>query len=251
MPGVRAGCRLVPRREHMKRVLRRVHSRSGVDARAEGETDIVFGQIPLCKARGTEDMLESRSTGFLQDFQSEMRECSVFTGERHTVGNGCKPHHIKPPLFLSVRERKLSARPSAREQCLHELPRNARTAQPFERIRVVALGIENRVRIRKCKAYFMVVGDDEVDAMLLCARDGSDVGDATVDGDDDLCAALGERINGGAVEAVPLDMPMRNIIFKIGTADCSEKVVEEDASGNAVAVVVAEHDDALALEERV
>src|SRR3989344_1071424 len=146
----------------MKRVLRRVHSRSGVGARTGSKTDIVFGQIPLGKARGTEDMLESRSTSFLQDFQAEMRECSVFTGERHAVGNGRKPHHIKPPLFLSVRERKLSARPSAREQCLHELKRDARAAEPFKWIRVIALRIQNRGRIGERKSHLVMVGDDEV-----------------------------------------------------------------------------------------
>ena len=63
--------------------------------------------------------------------------------------------------------------------------------EPGEIIKPV--GIDDRHCGRQPLVGLMVIDDDDVEAELLCLRQRLDAGGAAVDGDEQVCAAIGQR----------------------------------------------------------
>ena len=66
----------VSRREEREGIFGSIHAGSGVDARADSEPDIIFGEHALICAQELEELHKSRPRRLPQDEEPEMRECA-------------------------------------------------------------------------------------------------------------------------------------------------------------------------------
>src|SRR3989344_9486794 len=96
----------------------------------------------------------------------------------------------------------------------------------------------------------MMIGNDHINAEFLCKCDLFNVGNTAIDRDKEFDAVSPELFYGGRVQSVTLRMPMRDIVQKIPVADLFQKVMQNDRTGDAVAVIVAVNNDAFAVRHR-
>jgi len=106
-----------------------------------------------------------------------------------------------------------------------------------------------------CVGDIVMIGDDEIDAALSVLCEGAgwlDSGDAAVDRDDDLCAAVGEGTEGFGVDSVAFFDAMGDVGADVcGGFKAFEGVVEDAGGGDSVDVVIAVDDDLLVVAEGV
>ena len=88
----------------------------------------------------------------------------------------------------------------------------------------------------------MMIRDDQCDAALFRHLRRLDRGDAAIDGDDQLCAAVADLRDGVAIQAIPFFDAMRNVVIDLA-AELTDRVPEDGGGGDAVDVVVAVDDD--------
>jgi hypothetical protein len=94
----------------------------------------------------------------------------------------------------------------------------------------------------------VVISDDEVYAALAGQRGGFVRGDATIDGDDELRALVGELGDGFGVEAVAFLDAVGDVELDRAAQE-GDGVPENGSGGDAVNVVVAVDDDSLAIAD--
>ena len=95
-----------------------------------------------------------------------------------------------------------------------------------------------------------MVDDDGVEAEPRGFRERLEAGGAAVDGDEQLCAALGERADRLDVRPVALEDAVGNVEQRIEAA-AAQEAREQRRRGRAVDVVVAEDRDGFAALDRV
>jgi len=91
-------------------------------------------------------------------------------------------------------------------------------------------------------APFVVVGDDEIDAVGAEGLGFLDGGDSAVDGGDELGAGFGDGFEGVGVEAVAFFETFGDVVVDVA-AEEGDGVPEDGGCGDAVDVVVAVDDD--------
>jgi hypothetical protein len=94
----------------------------------------------------------------------------------------------------------------------------------------------------------MVIGDDEIDAALFGDLSGFYGGDAAVDGDDELGAAVDDLAEGVGIEAVAFFEAVGDVEVDFAAQDV-DGVPEDGGGGDAVDVVVAVDDDFFAVAD--
>src|SRR5438874_6731332 len=95
----------------------------------------------------------------------------------------------------------------------------------------------------------VMIGDNQVDAFF--ARDicGADRGDATVDGDDELCLPfVAEGSDRLRVQAVAFVDAVGDVVLDL-TAEKLDRMPEDGGRGDAVDVIVAVDDDLFAIAD--
>src|SRR3990167_1527161 len=88
----------------------------------------------------------------------------------------------------------------------------------------------------------MVVGNNDVDSKTVCVGNFFHISDSAINGDKKSCAIFCKFINRIGIESISFVVSMRNIIFKILISYFFKKIMENDASRNAVAIIVSVHD---------
>ncbi len=204
----------------------------------------------LTATRLAEEVLNTGALRFSQDIDPVPSKNTTLIDKGHHVCNRRNPHEVEPPLLPPIFEGNAPILFSPHENCLYEFKCDRRPAYPLKRVRIVALWIDDCVRIRKCWGGLVVVGHNNVNSYRVRDIDCCVVGNPTVDGDNELCISQGKLRYRLCVEPIPLIMAVRNVVFKIGVCNCSKKVVEEYSAGDTVAVVVSIDDDVFLMLNR-
>src|SRR2546425_281771 len=81
--------------EKIKRIPRLSHARSGIDARRECKSHIIFSKSGLIESSISKKFCKSHSWRASQDFQTIKRNNSVLTSQGYHVGECREPGHIE------------------------------------------------------------------------------------------------------------------------------------------------------------
>ena len=91
-----------------------------------------------------------------------------------------------------------------------------------------------------------MIGDDQIDVVFLGDVGGGEVGDAAIDGNDQLCVVLGELFDSFGVEAITFVDAVGDVKIDVGVGEF-EAVPEDGDAGDAIDVIIAIDDDFLFL----
>ena len=112
---------------------------------------------------------------------------------------------------------------------------------------IAAVRVDNGHAVRQRLLALVVIGNAQIDAEAFAVFRLLDGGDAAVNGDDELRALLVERADGELVQPIALLQPAGDVgDAAVEPALPAEKVRQQRGRGDAVHIVVAEHDDLLA-----
>ena len=200
-----------------------------VDARRHAVGHVRGGHILRVHPGGLHQRDEPRALRLCHGTQAVRDDHAVFAHQRHDVRDGRQRRQL-PQGFDGL----LAA------QRLYQLERDARAAQPPERV-IAHQRIEHGLAVGQPRTELMVVGDDHAHAQLARVRDLVRTGDAAVHGDQQL-RVRSDFVDGRHVEAVALAVPVRNV--KPGLRALLAQVRQQDRRRrDAVHVVIAEDDD--------
>ena len=118
---------------------------------------------------------------------------------------------------------------------------------------VFALGVEDGECVGQRVAFEVVVGDDDVDAVLV-GKVHHVVGlDAAVEGDEQVDAVLLAELDAFLGDAVAFGVAVGNVVFDVlvgvGTTDFAQEGIDECHGGGAVHIVVAIDHDFLIVDD--
>ncbi len=176
----------------------------------------------------------------------------VRADERDHVGD--RPERDEVERVLQVRLRPIRLVPPPLPQHLAERHREGEGHPDGGEVlrRVGAAGlvrVQDRGRRRQLDRDGVVVHDDRVEPERGRGADLRRGGDPAVERDEEPGALRGELLDGGEVEPVPLDQPVRDVGEHVGAARAQE-AGEERRRGHAVHVVVAVERDPLPALDR-
>ena len=170
----------------------------------------------------------------LEEFQTPGHKDPVFSLQRHDVGNGTQADHVG----IIRQDFLLAAAQSAGQLECH-----ANTGQVLVGVTAVGtMGVHHGHGFRQDFFTFVMVGDDQVNAVALAHLGFFHGGDAAVYGDDELDAIPMKLINGDGVQTIALLQTAGDIGHAIRTT-APEKVRQQTGGGDAVHVIVAENGD--------
>ena len=195
----------------------------------------------------------AESRRFAQDLQAPKRECAILTDERYHVGDRRDGDKIQKPLFPPVRYLDERGESSffALAQCrANKLESDCGSAQTRERVRS-KLWIQNGNGLRQLARDLVVVGDDNIYALLFCVRHCIDSGRADIDGDDELDLARSKRVDCFKMESVPLPVAVRQIDFNILISDLYEEIRQNRRPRNTIAIKIRIHGNSLTNFDRL
>ena len=170
-------------------------------------------------------------------------ENAVLPQERHDVRHRRQPRHHeqRPPDARSLVD---AAALGLADDAIREQKGDPRPAQVLQVLRRGHLRIDDGIRVRQLLAGQMVVRHHDRTPLALEVRDLGDGIDAVVDGDhkSDARIVLQHAGNRSLAHAVALGEPVRN---ELGDrpAKRPQRPRHDGRRADAVAVVVAEHDD--------
>jgi hypothetical protein len=93
---------------------------------------------------------------------------------------------------------------------------------------------------------FVVIGDDQFQTDFASEHRFLEAGNAAIDRNDERSAALIERAEGVAIQAIPLFEPIGHVIRDVGTQQAQARI-QNGRSGDTVGVVIAIDDDLAAV----
>src|SRR3989344_1314974 len=88
----------------------------------------------------------------------------------------------------------------------------------------------------------MVVGNNDIDAETVCMSHFFHISDSAINGDKESCAIFCKFIYRIGIESISFVMPVWNVVLKVFIFYFFKKIMENNASGNAVTVIVSIHD---------
>ena len=196
-----------------------------------------------CNAATLDQRAQAEPRLLVQPVEPEAREHAVLAHQRHDVGDGAERDHVE----VAARAVEPAA---AAQQALDELERHAHAGQRLERVGAAGpQRVDDRDGVGQHRGRLVVVGDHGVDAERARVRDGLGRGDAAVHGDDQRAAAALGLVDGIDGQPVAVLDAVRDAVLD-ARAQLLERAVEQERRGDAVDVVVALDEDALAAPRR-
>src|SRR3989338_1723376 len=238
----RLGLDLVCGREEVESIPRIAHPRCRVHARCDHEADIVFSEGRLIDAHHATEFLEPDTRGLAKNLEAICCDDTILSYERHHIGDGRESRHVEEP-FLPSHGDLFAKFGSDSKYGAHEFPCGRRATKLGEGIRFALLLIVNHDRVGELVARQLVIGNNDLDAKFARTRDRPHISDANICRDDELRAALCELLYAFSIDAIPLFMPVWNVILEIRFS-FFQKIVKQDSSRDAVAIIIAPHGDA-------
>ena len=136
--------------------------------------------VIVFEATSLDDCFESTRRVFVEAFDAEVGEDTIFACDRNDVGSNADGYEIEKGFEM----REVDAIVDGKS--LHELESHATAREVLVWVGVVdAFGVEDSHGTRKCVVGGVVVADDEIDAERRSIVDLLDCFDATVERDDE------------------------------------------------------------------
>ncbi len=216
------------------------HAAGRVDPRRQDEADVVAADALARQARHFQQRAQADLVRALREqVEPELGDDAVLPHQRYDVGQRAKGgdlHEGRQPGRLAG---------SAAER-LHQLQRDADARKVLVRIRaVVALGVDDGNGHRQVGAGLVVVGDDEIDPELARAHCRFVSPDAAVHRDDHRGTFRVQPIDRRRLQPVAVLQAVGDEVADIA-AQHLHRPPKDDGRGDAVDIVVAVDDDALA-----
>ena len=230
------------RQQQPQSLLRVPHAAAGVDARREHECDLAAVDDAPGQAGDLDQRPQPDTLILVEALEAEARQHAILAHQRDHVGDRADRDHVE------VAPGPFEPAPPA-QQRLDHLERHADAGQGLERVAAThPVRVDHRDRAGQHLGRLVVVGDHDVDAECRGARHRLDGGDAAIDGDDQRATAAVGVVDRVERQPVAVAGAVRNPELDLG-AQVAQRRVEQIGRGDAVHVVIAVHQDPLAVRD--
>ena len=226
------------------------HASGGVEQRGQPKRDGVAVHIGGLYLGGMHQGANADEVGVFQRLEAVPGEHAVLAAKVHDIGDGAdagQGGYVEQILLEFGRQ--LAAFFAA----VGDGPSQFEGHHRARRMRVGIVRIQprmhNGLHFRQTVARFVVVGDDDLHAEFIGQLDLVEAGDAAIDGDHQLGAALGQLADGVGVEAVALIDAVGDVIIDLCAEDF-QQVPQDGHAGDAVHVVIAVDGDFFPVRDR-
>ena len=178
--------------KELESIHRHTHSGCGVYARSDRKTDIILDDVLLFDTDLFEKFYQSLARSFSQNRQTIICKDSVFARQRDHIRECGHADQVEKPFFMAF----LETEPFLFQDRLNELPAHTGAAEIF--IRICATGllwIDDGKSGRQFCWRCVMVSDDDIYPIFIGKLDWTDIGDTTVESDEEFYAVVGDLLD--------------------------------------------------------
>ncbi len=212
-----------------------------------------LGAISLAAAEKRGDA--GARAAFADTPQTGFDEDAIVVVQGNEVGDRAEGHEIEQRRKIGFEHSRFgepSVSAQAGAQCQQQIEHHADAGQGLARERVAGkIRVDHRIGIRERSSRQMMIGDDDTNPARSRRRDACVCRHAIVDRDEQVGSLRGQFLDQGRAQAVAVHGAIRHAVAHIARTQQAQAAQRNRCSGRAVAIEIADHDDALLQANRV